>query len=196
MEEKNGLIQKLNTNLKSIKEDNCNLRRQITDVNSQFEMDSKYTSPELLDSMKQVETNPRLEQNKLTAKFNIVCKKLYEMKIAFNDVRDTINCDIFNIGTEVDTIKRLSEAEECKQKLLIQVHKLKDKNCLVDDELSRSNKKIKELQRENEYYVCKIKKQKKQLQEWNIKKENFSLWKNNCRQVEQKHNCCCGQKNI
>jgi len=196
MEEKNGLVQKLNTNLKSVEEENCNLRRQITDVNSQFGMDYKYTTTELLDSMKQIETNPKLEQDKLFAKFNIVCKKLYEMKIAFNDVRNTINCDIFNIENSVDTIKRLSEAEKCKQKLLIQVHKLKDKNCLVDDELTRRNKKIKELQRENDFYLCKINKQKKQLQEWNIKKENVSVSKNNCEQVEQKTNFCCVQKNI
>jgi len=195
MEEKNSLVKKLSSNLKSMEEENCNLRNQITDANSQFGM-GEYTTTELLDSVKQFETNPKLKQDKLSAKFNIVCKKLHEMKIAFSDVRNTINCDIFNIENTVDTIKRLSEAEKCKQKLLIQIHKLKDKNCLVDDKLIRRNKKINELQRENEYYICKINKQKKQLQEWNIKKENVSSSKNNCEQAEQKNNCCCIQKNI
>lgn len=192
MEEKNDLIKKLNTNLKSMEEENCNLRSQITDVNSKFEMNSKNTINKLLDSMKQVETNSKLEQDKLSAKFNIVCEKLYEMKIAFSDVKNTINCDLFHIENTVDAIKRLSEAEKSKQKLLSQIHKLKDKNCLADDELSRRNKKIKDLQRENEYYVCKINKQKKQLQECNLKKENVSLSKKNCEQAKQKKkNCSC-----
>jgi len=198
MEEKNDIIKVLNTNLKSLEEQNCNLRKQITDVNSQFGMNSKYTTNELLDSKKQVETNSKLEQDKLSAKFNIVCEKLYEMKTAFSDVQNAINCDVFHIENTVDTIKRLSEADKCKQRLLNQIHKLKDKNDLVEDELRRGNKKIKELQRENEYYVCKIKNQKKQLQEWHFKKENVSLSKKSCEQDKQKNNyCSCyRQKNI
>lgn len=173
-----------------MEEENCNLRKQITDVNSQLAgINSKYTKTELLDSMKQVETNSKLEQDRLSAKFNTVCEKLYEMKIAFSDVKNTINCDIFNIENTVDMIKKLSEAEKCKQQLSIQMHS-------VDDELTRRNKKIKDLQRDNDYYVSKINKQKKQLQEWNLKKENVSLSKKNCEHTKQKNNCSCGQKNI
>lgn len=197
MKEKNDLIEKLKTNLKSMEEENCNLRLQITDVNSQFGINPKYTTNEFLDSMKQVETNSKLEQDKLSAKFNIVCEKLYEMKIAFSDVKNAINCDIFHIENTVDTIKRLSEKDKYKQKLLNQIYKLKDKICLVEGELSRKNRKIKELQRDNEFYVCKINKQKKQLQEWTLKKENVSLSKKSCEQDKQKNDCSCyRQKNI
>jgi len=115
MEEKNCLIKTLNTNLKSMEEENCNLRNQITDVNSQFGMNSKYTTNEPVDSMKQVETNLKLEQHKLS-------EKLYEMKTAFSGVKNSINCDIFHIENGLDTIKRPTQGDKCKHKLLKQNH--------------------------------------------------------------------------
>jgi len=196
MEEKNGLIKKLNTNLKSKEEENCNLRKQITDVNRQFGLNSKFTTNESLNSMKHVETNSKLEQDKLSAKFNIVCEKLYEMKTAFSDVKNAINCDIFHVENTVDTIKRLTEAETSNQKLLKQIRHLKDKNHVMENELSSRNIIIKELERQNEYYVSKTNKQKKQLQEWNLKKQNCSLSKKTFEQDKQKNNCSCyRQKN-
>ena len=104
MEEKNGLIKKLNTNLKSKEEENCNLREQITDVNRQLGLNSKFTTNEPLKSMKHVETNSKLEQDKLSAKFNIVCEKLCEMKTAFSDVKNAINCDIFHVENAASSL--------------------------------------------------------------------------------------------
>jgi len=146
--------------------------------------------------MKQVDINSKLEQKELSDKFNIVCKKLNETKIAFSDVKNTINCDIFDIENTVDTIRKLSEAEKFKQKLLIQIQKLKDKNCFANEKLSRRNKKINELLRENEYNISKINKQKKLLQDWNGKKENVSLLKMSCEPAKHKINCFCKQKNV
>ena len=60
-------------------------------------LNSKYTTNESLDSMKQVETNSKLEQDKLSTTFNIVCEKLCEMKTAFSDLKNAINCDIFHV---------------------------------------------------------------------------------------------------
>eukprot|EP00102_Acyrthosiphon_pisum_P024608 XP_016661818.1 PREDICTED: intracellular protein transport protein USO1-like [Acyrthosiphon pisum] len=197
MEEKNGLIKKLNTNLKSMEEENYNLRKQITDMNSQFGMNSKFTTNEPLNSIKQDETTSKLEQDKLSTKFNVVCEKLYEMKTAFSDVKNAINCDICHVENTVDTIKRLTEVETCKQKLLKQIRHLKDKNNVMEDVLTSRNNIIKELQRQNEHYVSKINKQKKQLQEWNLKNQNCSISKKICEQDKQKNNCSCyRQKNI
>jgi len=197
MEEKNCSIKNLNTNLKSMEEENCNLRKQITDMNNQFRMNSTYRTNEPVDSMKQVETNSKFEQDKLSAKFNIVCQKLYEMKTAFSDVKNSINYDILHVENTVDAIKRQTEAEKCNQKLLKQIRHLKDKNNVVEDELNSKNNIIKELQRQNEYYVSKINKQKKQLQEWNFQKQNCSSSKKICEQDKQKNNCpCYRQKNI
>jgi len=60
-------------------------------VNSRFGMDCKSTAIEILDSIKQVETNSKSEQENLSTKFNIICEKLYETKIAFCDVQIAIN---------------------------------------------------------------------------------------------------------
>eukprot|EP00102_Acyrthosiphon_pisum_P020333 XP_016657543.1 PREDICTED: intracellular protein transport protein USO1-like [Acyrthosiphon pisum] len=191
MEEKNGLIKKLNTNLKSMEEENYDLRKQITDVNSRFGMNSKFTTTKPLNSIKQNETTSKLEQNKLSTKFNIVCEKLYEMKTAFSDVENAINRDICHVENTVDTIKRLTEAETCKQKLLKQIRHLKDKNNVMEDVLTSRNNKIKELQRQNEHYVSKINTQKKQLQEWNLKKQNCPISKEICEQDKRNNNCSC-----
>jgi hypothetical protein len=146
--------------LKSIEEENCNLRTKIN-MNSRFDVNCKCTTTEHLNSMKRAETNSEFEQEKLSAKFNTVCEKLYETKIAFSDVRNTINCDIFNIENKVDIMQKLLEVENSKKRLLIQNQQLKDKNSLTNEELIVKNKKIKKLQRENDYYNCKINKQNK-----------------------------------
>ncbi|KAE9524521.1 hypothetical protein AGLY_015109, partial [Aphis glycines] len=172
IEEKNDLVKTLNTNLKSIKEENCNLRRKIN-MNSRFGMDCKSTN-EILDSIKQFETNSKSEQENLSTKFNIVCEKLYETKIAFCDVKNSINCDILNIGNTADVMKKLLEVENCKKSLLNQNQQLIYKNDLMEKELIGRNKKIKELKQKNDYYVNKINKMKKKLLDFNLKKDNVS----------------------
>lgn len=147
--------------MKSTEKENCDLRKQIN-VYSRFGVDSKCATTKVFeDSTKQIEKMSKLKQDELSAKCNVVCAKLYETKIAFSDFKNTINGTIFNIENMLDITKQFSEAEKCKHKLIIQNEKLKDKICMADEELSRKNQKIKELQRENECFVSKICKQKK-----------------------------------
>jgi len=142
-------------------------------------MDCKCTTTEILDSIKQVEKNSKSEQENLSTKFNIVCEKLYETKIAFCEVKNSINCDILNIGNTADAMKKLLEVENCKNSLLNQNQQLIYKNALIEKELIGRNKKIKELKQKNNCYVNKISKMKKLLLDLNLKKDNVSALKNN-----------------
>jgi len=142
-------------------------------------MDCKSTTEIQDDSIKQFETNSKSEQENLSTKFNIVCEKLYETKIAFCDVKNSINCDILNIGNTADAMKKLLEVENCKNSLLNKNQKLIYKNALMEKELIGRNKKIKELKQKNDYYVNKIDKMKKQLLDLNLKKDNVSVLNKN-----------------
>jgi len=72
-----------------------------------------------------------------------VCKKLYEIKIAFSDVKNSINCNILNIENMVDTMKKLLEVENCTNNSLLNHYlQLIDKNSLMEKELIGRNNKI------------------------------------------------------
>lgn len=131
---------------------------------------------------KQVEKKLKLGQETLSNKLMIVCNKLHETKCAFDEVKCFINNDVSsNIKRTETQISKLIEEEQKQQQMEIQVQQLKKENCIKDETLHHMNKKIKELQKDNEYNIAKINKQIKQLYEWKFKIENTQTSENNCR---------------
>lgn len=123
---------------------------------------------------KEVKEKLKCEQEMLSAKFNTVCKKLHETNIAFHEAKSIIKNNLSNMHNSVSAMTELAEENE-EKKITLEVQKLKD------EKLCYMTRKTKELQRENEYYVLKINKQKKQLQQFRDK-------------YMQNHDCYCFEK--
>lgn len=160
-------MEKLKAILKSKEEDLCNLHTKLKEAYDR--MDLEFTTIEHADTkshMKQVEKNKfKFEQDVLTNKFYIVCKKLRETKIAFDEAKHIINHDVHKINNVVMDITKQSEEEKNNQKkMMFLAQQLKEEICIKDSlhkELCQMNMKIIDLQRKNECNILKIHKQKK-----------------------------------
>lgn len=163
---------------------NNNTNRIGTDVKCCTK--NEFTSDENF-HVKQMEENSRIELEMLSNKFKIVCEKLRETNDAFEEAKNIINDDIFNIENTVTNVKNLIEAEYNSQKTAIQIQQLIDDNRVKDEKICFMNKKIKKLQRENQYNVQKINKLKIESQERKLIKENIQLLENNYNRFKQEH---------
>lgn len=167
---------------------------KLNDTNSRLSTNTNCPKTELSHSKlhtRQMLKKPQLE---LTNKFKVVCEKLQETKNAFDEAKNIINNDIFNIKNTLTTITQLKEIEHNPQKMVIKIQELIKENGLKDEGIYCMDKKIKKLQRENEFNVLKINKQKKQLQEWKLKIENIKLLENNYNRFKEGNDCSCLQE--
>lgn len=170
------MIKKLKTDLKCKDEELCKVSKICNDALNQIVIDFKHLKTELSDTKShtsQVEKKLKIEREVISNKLMTVCNKLQETKCAFDEAKCLINDDVSKIKSAITKISKLTEGEENKQQNLEkQVQQLKEESCIKDEALCRMNKKIKDLQLNNEYYKTKFNKQIKQLQEWKLKIEN------------------------
>lgn len=108
----------------------------------------------------------------MTNKFKIVCQKLRETKLAYDEAKFIMNYDVCKIKNAVSEITKQSEEENNQNKLTILIQQLKEENCIKDKKLCHMNMKIRDLEIEKKNNVLKINKQRKLIK--NMKMENRS----------------------
>lgn len=159
---------------------------QLNNTNSGTSIDIKCTKADFTSDvklrMKQIEEKSRIKLEILSNKLEIVCEKLRETDIAFNEAKNIINHNLYNIESSVTNMKDLTGAEHNPT-----IQKLIDDCRAKDEELYFANKKIKKLQRENQCNFQKINKLKIQLRERNLIKEHIQLLEYNYNRFKGDH---------
>lgn len=179
--------------MKTQEEELCKVRKKLKYVCNRLRFEYKCQKMKLPNSnshYEQMGKNGNFDQEILPSKFKTVCEKLRETKIAYDEAKNMIQNDVSNIKNTVLAIVKLSEGKENNQykDLALQVQKLKEINCLKDEELRRMNKKIKDLERENECNALKIDKHRNRLLVSKWINENKPLFDVNSEQTIQNHN--------
>lgn len=121
--------------------------------------------------MKQAEKKYKYEGNVLTNKFKIVCQKLRETKIAYDEAKYIMNHDVYKIKNSVTELIKPSEEEDNNQnKLKILVQQLKEENYIKNKKLYQLNMKVKNLELEKK---SKISTQKRLMRNMKIEKGKY-----------------------
>lgn len=195
--------------MKSKEEELCYVFEQLSDSSNRLCVDMKRKRPEFtsdpctshhVQKQKCESIKAQLDRETLSCKFKIVCEKLQETKTAFDEAKNIINNDIFNIKNTASTFAKMTGVGHCSpQKMICQIQQLIEENGVKDEEIYCMNKKIKKLQKENEYNVLKINKLKKTVAnhpESKYKVENIKILEKNPNRFKQDHECACLKRRL
>lgn len=164
---------------------------------------SECTDPCKSQRVKQAcENRAQLEREALYCKFKVVCEKLQETKIAFDEAKSIINNDIFNIKNTATKMSKMPGMECDPHKMMCQIQQLIEENGAKDEEIYCMSKKIKKLQKENECNILKINKLKKTIannyQEPSCcyKIDQNKMTEKNSSRFKPDHDCACLKKRL